>query len=164
LAVHWRWLLPMLVCAPTWAQASSDFPVEPGWTVLNAEALQALEGTHSSEDGRLSYRFDFRHKQVTLTSLQSGEVSRSGLTIHGNGVVQYGQGARSVVHARQVELRICATDRPLTCWPLRRSPPGQSDHALATDQALQDNAATALRTCGADQVKEVMARGFTYKP
>lgn len=35
---------------------------------------------------------------------------------------------------------------------------------LAIDQALRENAATALETCRAGRVGEVSVRGFTCKP
>lgn len=112
----------MLACVPAAAQVPNGFPVESGWTVLTAKDVQALSGNYTSDDKRFAYRFDFPNRHLTLTVLRSGELRRSSLTVHANGIVQDGYGGRLVVHAKQAELRICATDLPLTCWPLRRIP------------------------------------------
>lgn len=140
-------------------QSGPSFPVEPGWKVLDRAELQKLEGALYSSDKLLNYRLDLPNKQLTMTRRVGGNELTLSLSIRENGQIDDSEGGRSVIQAKGDELRNCAVDEPLTCWPLHR--PMTAEEA---DQSLKQMSELALQTCGRGKVHEVKLNRFSCKP
>jgi hypothetical protein len=153
----------LIGASPTaFANPAPSAPTEPGWQVLNRAALQQVTGPQYFEDRWLLYSLDVKGSRLVMTAPSSGKRIKLTLSIRPSGQIDDSEGGRSVIQARQGELRMCTVDESPDCWPLRSTkakPPALTAEEM--DQRLKTNAELALEACGAGNVQAVRVNGFS---